>query len=172
MSPDPAPSDPLAEKPTLDEELVAYLDHELDEEASRRIEQLIAVDPKVRQQLQRLGQAWDALDELHRVEVDDQFTQSTLEMVAVAASGELETVRQATVQRRARRWLLGSAGLLAAGAAGFLAAVWLWPDPNELLLRELPVIEHLDQYRQIDDVEFLRLLHDEGLFAKEDGDGA
>ncbi len=172
MSSDPAPLDPLAENPTLDEELVAYLDHELDEEASRRIEQLLAVDPKIRQRLQALEQAWDALNELHRVEVDDQFTQSTLEMVAVAASGELEAVQQASAQRRVRRWLLGAIGLFTTGAAGFLAAVWLWPDPNELLLRDLPVIEHLDQYRQIDDIEFLRLLHDEGLFAKEDGDGA
>lgn len=172
MSPDPAPIDPLAEKPTLDEELVAYLDHELDEEASRRIEQLLAVDPQVRDKLHQLERAWDALNELHRAEVDEQFTQSTLEMVAVAASGELEAVRHQTVRRRIRHWLGGTAGLLAAGAAGFLAAVWLWPDPNEQLLRDLPVIEHLDQYRQIDDIEFLRLLHEEGLFAQEDGDGA
>jgi len=172
MSSDPPPLNPIEEEPSLEQELVAYLDHELDEETSRRIEQLLATDPKVRGTLQQLERAWDALDELHRVEVDEHFTQSTLEMVAVEASGELETVRQGTTRRRAKRWLLGTTGLLAAGLAGFFTALWLWPDPKEQLFDDLPVIENLDQYRQIDDIEFLRLLRDEKLFPKEDGDGA
>jgi hypothetical protein len=172
MSSDPAPPNPIEEKPSLEQELVAYLDHELDEESSRRIEQLLATDPKARGTLQQLERAWDALDELHRVEVDEQFTQSTLEMVAVEASGELEALQHGTVRRRVQRWLVGTAGLLAAGLAGFFTALWLWPDPKEQLFRDLPVIENLDQYRQIDDIEFLRLLRDEKLFPKEDGDGA
>lgn len=172
MWPDSTPIDPHAEKPTLDEELVAYLDHELDSASSQRIERLLATDPAVRDKLQQFQQAWDALEELHRAEVDALFTQSTMEMVAVAASGEWESVRQKTARRRARRWLLGTAALVAAGVAGFLAPTWFCPDPNEPLLRDLPVIENLDQYRQIDDVEFLRLLHAEGLFAEEERDGA
>jgi anti-sigma factor RsiW len=171
MSFDPSPLDPRAETPALEEELVAYLDHELDAEAHRRIEQLLATDPKVRQTLQQLERAWDALDQLHRVEVDEHFTRSTLEMVAVAASGELETIKRRTARRRVLGWLAGTAGLVAVGVAGFLVTVGMWPDPNEQLLRDLPVLERLDQYRQIDDIEFLRLLRNEGLFTREDSDG-
>ena len=49
-------------------------------------------------------------------------------------------------------------GLLAAGAAGFLAVFLFRPDPNRQLLDDLPVLERLDEYRQIDKVEFLELL--------------
>jgi len=68
--------------------------------------------------------------------------------------------------------LIGSACVLTAGLAGSLAVLLFWPNPNEQLLRDLPVLENLDEYRQIDDgesdaVEFLRMLHREGLFAEE-----
>ncbi len=49
-------------------------------------------------------------------------------------------------------------------AAGFFAVVLLMPDPNRQLLEDLPVLENLDEYRQIDDIEFLRMLRDAGLF--------
>jgi len=60
---------------------------------------------------------------------------------------------------------------LAAGAAGFLAVLLFWPNPNQQLLRDLPVLERLDQYRQIDDGDFLQRLldHREELFAEEPG---
>ena len=42
--------------------------------------------------------------------------------------------------------------------------------PNEKLLRDLPVIEDMELYRQAGDVDFLRKLHDEGLFPEESSD--
>jgi hypothetical protein len=162
--------DPPADPAPLEEQLVAYLDHELDESSSRRIEKLLAADAEVRERLRQLQQSWDALDELLPADVDPSFTRSTLEMVALAA--EEETRPKRGVTRRGRRTWLGLAVVLLAGLAGY-AAVWrFWPDPNQQLLRDLPVLENLDQYQKIDDVQFLRKLQAEKLFAKEASDGS
>ena len=71
-----------------DEELVAYLDGELDVEASRRIEAQLAADARIRERLQKLQRTWDLLGELDEALVDDTFTRSTLEMVALKATEE------------------------------------------------------------------------------------
>ena len=160
---------PANAEPSLEEQLVAYLDGELDTEASRRVEELLAADPKVRQTLQGLDRTWELLDELEAPQVADRFTQSTLEMVTVAAAEDTERSRTEASRRRRRWWVIGSGSLLAAGAAGFLV-VALWPDPNRQLIDDLPLLENLDEYRQIDDVQFLRRLHEQGVFAEEDVD--
>ena len=174
MSNDPAKTDPTAEQTTLEERLVAYLDGELDDEGSRRIEQLLATDPAVRETLEKLEGTWDLLDNLERAHVDEVFTRSTLEMVAVAAADDVEKERAQAPRLRRRRRLTAVAGMLGAGAAGFLAFWMLWPDPDRQLLEDLPVLERLDQYRQIDDFEFVELLleHEEDLFAEEGDDAS
>lgn len=151
----------------MDELLVAYLDGELDDESSREIEQRLTSDSALRDQLTRLERTWDALDELEQIEVDEGFTKTTIEMVAVAAEEEYQQEEsQRPVQRR-RRWLLGAAGLAVACLAG-AAFVWGFaPDPNQELIEDLPVLQRLDEYQQIDDIEFLKLLHEKKLFATE-----
>ena len=167
MSPhDPSNDDPSA----IEEQLVAYLDGELDEPSSRRIEKLLASDPAVRDKLEQLDQAWEMLDELGHASVDHGFTDSTLEMLAVAAEEDVERHRAELPRLRRRRWLMAGGGLLASSLAGFLAVALFWPDPNRQLIRDLPVLENLDQYSQIDDVEFLRVLHREGLFKEDPAD--
>ena len=60
-------------------------------ESSRRIEALLASDPEVRRRLQALERTWDLLDELDAAPVGEPFTQTTLEMVAVAARQDVGT---------------------------------------------------------------------------------
>jgi anti-sigma factor RsiW len=170
MSHDASPPEPTPASPSTDEELVAYLDGELDAQGCRRLEQLLASDPQVRQRLQDLEQTWQLLDHLERCDVDEGFTRSTLEMVAVAAEEEVRQIESRS--RRLGRWLLGTGGLAAAAAAGFLAVVLLRPDPNRRLLEDLPVLENFDEYRQVDDIDFLRELDRQGLFAQEQHDGS
>jgi anti-sigma factor RsiW len=158
MADEPANIDPAADPHALEEQLVAYLDGELDDASSRRIEELLASHPNVRDTLEKLEGTWDLLDSLGRAHIDEVFTRSTLEMVAVAATDDVEKEQAEAPRRRRRRWLIGGAGLLAAGAAGFLAVLLLRPDPNRQLLDDLPVLERLDEFRQIDRVEFLELL--------------
>jgi anti-sigma factor RsiW len=148
--------------------LVAYLDGELDAAQTRAVEERLSSDAAYRQQLRELQQAWDLLDQLPKADVDETFTQTTLAMVAVSASGEVE---QAQVRRgRTRRWLwwTGSVAAVAAFVAGYVAVSVVVSRENRRLLRDLPVIERLDEYRYADSVEFLRQLEREGLFTEDE----
>jgi anti-sigma factor RsiW len=165
MSNEPANADS-----SLEEQLVAYLDGELDATASERIEALLSTDAGVRQTLQQLNRSWDLLDELDRPDLDQRFTQSTLEMVTLAASEDVQQVQASLPRQRRRRWAIAVGGLAAAGLVGFLAVALLMPDRNRELVRDLPVLEGLDQYRNVDSIEFLRMLRREGLFAQEADD--
>ncbi len=163
---------PIAEPGALEEQLVAYLDGELDEQQTARIEQLLAADPKVRESLLRLDRAWSLLERLDQVRLDDRFTRSTLEMVAVAAEDEVRRWERELPRQQRRRWLARGVGLLAASAAGFAMVALVRPDPDKSLLQDLPVLEDLDELRQVDDIKFLQLLYEEGLFAKDAADEA
>lgn len=149
-----------------DEQLVAYLDGELDPQTRRHIDELLASNADVRRRLQEMERTWELLDELDAAPAGSQFTHTTLEMVAVAARQELADAPR----RRWRHTLAISGGMLAAVVAGFLAVALLTPDPNRALLQDLPVLENLDEYRQTDDIEFLRLLQTAGLFTKDTGE--
>ncbi len=153
-------NDPLsthaAFSPLDEEELVAYLDGELDAEACQRVEQRLADDPQSRLELQRLQRTWDYLDRLPETSVDENFTRSTIEMVTVAASQEVAAAERALpVERRMRRLVL-TALLLVAGLLGFAATAALWPDPNRQLIAELPLLENLELYVGVEDVQFVR----------------
>ena len=176
MNVDSPHPEPARESAPLDEQLVAYLDGELDEQTSRHVETLMADDPELRDRLKQLGRAWELLDELERAETEGAFTETTLELVVSQAEQE---ARQREAQRprlhRRRRALIGGS-LLAAGLAGFLGMALLGPDPNRPLLEDLPVIENVDEYLQVlgndqsvdGSIDFLRRLHQEELFAEED----
>jgi anti-sigma factor RsiW len=158
------PLSPQPELPALREQLVAYLDGELDADASQRIDELLSTDPRVRQELSQLERTWDLLDRLPRAEVDQSFTQSTVEMIAVSAAAEVDQEEAALPRRRRRGILLGAGGMLAAALAGYWFAGELLPNQNERLLRDLPVIEDLEAYRQATDLDFLKKLKEEGVF--------
>lgn len=176
MARDLSNADFADEEGVPEEELVAYLDGELDDEAHRRIEARLACDPAARETLRRLEATWDMLEELGRAQVSESFTQTTMEMVAVAAVEDVQQAQAEIPRRNRRRWLLGSAAILLSAAAGFFLAAWWWPDPNQQLLRDLPVLENLDAYQQVGDVDFLRKLYTEDrrqrLFPREDGRGS
>lgn len=151
----------------IESELVAYLDGELSPALAEVVEKRLARDPEYRRRLHDLQRAWDLLDALPRTEASAAFTSSTLEMVAVHA----ETA-EAQVDRR-RRWMHGllgtvaAGGVLAFGLIGWTLGQRLWPSPDEPLLRDLPVVERVDEYLLAEDIEFLRLLDQEGLFREE-----
>ncbi|MGE0610676.1 MAG: anti-sigma factor [Pirellulales bacterium] len=153
--------------PELLDELSAYLDGELDAERSRAIEEMLARDPAVRAEVQRLERAWQLLEELPCEGVDESFTQSTVAMLAVAAEQDLAQQTQALPTLQRRRWLRAAIGLAAAAALGFACVQLAAPASNQQLLRDLTVIEQLDEYRQAGDIEFLRLLTDAEVFPEE-----
>jgi len=160
MSDEPAEAAPVPE-----EQLVAYLDGELAPEESRRVEEMLASDAEAQEALRWLDGTWEMLDRLDRQEADEETARSTLEMIAAAAEEEVARVRSAAPGRRARRWGLAAGALVAASLAGFLAVSWLAPGANRQLLEDLPVLENLDAYLEVDDIEFLRELNRQQVFA-------
>ena len=179
MNSDSSHPEPTPDSAPLDEQLVAYLDGELDEETARRIETLVAEDPALGDRLAQLGQTWEMLDELDRAETEGVFTEATLELVALQAEQEAqEQAAQEPKIRRRRRIMVGTS-LLACALVGFLGVAMLRPDPNRPLIDDLPVIENVDEYIQIlgnndrvePSIDLLKRLHEEKLFGKAEQNG-
>src|SRR5438094_6607736 len=126
------------------EDLVAYLDGELDEESARQLESKLTLDPEARAEADALQQTWGLLDYLPRPEPSPSFTHRTLERLAVRTSS--------TRKNAASRWLvrLGwAAAVLLAMGAGLWVASLLWPA------------------RHGEDREFLHALEQPELFGEE-----
>ncbi len=58
--------------------LVAYLDGELPEPATKEIDQVLSKSPAVRHDVEMLARTWDLLDELPRLATEEDFTARTL----------------------------------------------------------------------------------------------
>jgi anti-sigma factor RsiW len=151
----------------IQEELVAYLDGELDAAESDRVERRLADDPAYRNTLKELQAAWDLLDELPRTPVTESFTQTTVEMVALTAEEEV-VVGEQQLQRRQRWQWVALAGAVALAAVGsFFIMSSRLDRPNQELVKDLPVIERVEQYRVAESVDFLRELEKARLFNEE-----
>jgi anti-sigma factor RsiW len=149
------------------EQLVAYLDGELDAEGSREVERRLAADESYRRELQRLQSAWDMLDDLPSSEVSEGFTQTTVEMVALSAAHDIEQTKSQIKQRGRLLWALAGCSLLAAVGLGYAIVANLMAQPNRQLVQDLPVIENVELYRVADSVDFLHELTEADLFGDE-----
>ncbi|MCC9609740.1 hypothetical protein LOC68_11295 [Blastopirellula sp. JC732] len=154
-----------------EQQLVAYLDGELSDDERIVVEARLADDYDYRQRLQRLERAWDMLDSLPRMEASGSFVHTTVEMISLAASQELETIQD---RRKSSTWrvlTITLAASLIAAVAGFAWVNYSATSENQKLLTELPLIENMDRYQKVDEVEFLEQLRKEGLFVSEVDDG-
>jgi anti-sigma factor RsiW len=159
--------DTLTPTGSIDEEIVAYLDGELDAEAEARVVRRLAEDSAYRSRLSQLQQAWDLLDNLRGSEGDEDFVQSTVAMVAVQAEEAAHTMRLRVQRRRNLGWAALGGIVLASLVGGFAVFRHQLTGADRSLVRDLPVIERIDEYRYIDSVEFLKQLDRENLFAAE-----
>jgi anti-sigma-K factor RskA len=157
-----------SDEPVGREELVAYLDGELDAEAARRLEERLRTDEALQQELQRLERTWDLLSTLPRTESNPSITKSTIEMLALESEEDCRLQAARRVRRRRLMWAAAAAMLFLAGWLGTIVARTMWPDPDAPLLSDLPVIRQRELYQQAGDIEFLRLLRQRGLFVSED----
>ena len=150
------------------EQLVAYLDGELEPEAAREVERRLAADAGYRQRLNRLQQSWDLLEHLPQAHVDQGFTQSTVAMVVVKATDDVEQLSSARSRLRRYAWAGGLVAATLAFLIGYAGTFRLNDRNNRRLLRDLPVIRNMDAYRYVETVDFLRMLDREGLFVEEE----
>jgi hypothetical protein len=156
---------------SIDEEIVAYLDGELDADAEARVVRRLTHDAAYRAPLGQRHQAWDLVVNIRASEADEDFVQSTVAMVAVQAEDQARTMRLKTVRRRNFAWAAVAAVALASLAGGFAYMRYKLTEPDRNFVRDMPVIEHVDDYRYIDDIDFLKQLAREDLFPAEVDDG-
>jgi hypothetical protein len=154
----------------LSDQLIAYLDGELDADSRNRLEEQLSLNSQLRQRLKELQQSWDLLDELPRDQVDDTFARSTVEMVAIRAESEVDASARRVSQWKRIVWGLGFAAIGVAAATGFWLTFFRLTEPNRQVVKDLPILEHLDAYQNAGSIDFLRALEKEGLFGEEASD--
>lgn len=123
------------------EDLVAYLDGELDEAAARQLEAKLSIDAEARAEAEALQQTWGLLDYLPRPEPSPSFTHRTLERLAVHST--------MVARRRWPRWVLGlgwAAAVLLALAAGLGGARLVWPARTAETTEFLRALDHPDLF--------------------------
>lgn len=139
--------------------LVAYLDGELNEAEAQAIATKLTKSATARREIEALEKAWELLDYLPRSKASDDFTARTLTEVERLSTegGRFESAVRETTRRvlRVAVWTLVS--LLTVGA-GYAVTQWVWPNPTARLARDLSIAEHLDEYRDVGDFEFLEIL--------------
>jgi len=151
-------SSSLTQKQRAD--LVAYLDGELDEPAAKEIERLIASDNQVRHEADMLVRSFELLDVLPQQRASDTFTAQTMATVRVSP----RTAKPTPMARRIGVYAGWAAGLVLAAVVGFSIANRWVPDESRMLIENLPVIQNLDMYTEVENTEFLRELQASGLF--------
>ena len=154
----------------LDEQLVSYLDGELEPQDAKQVEELLAGDETARNRLSQLAASWDLLDQLPRATVDDLFTRTTVQMVAVAAEDELAQVNATQPSVRRRRWLEGALATAAAAMIGFAIVAVGLPSENKSLLNDLPVVQDLELYKELGSFDYLAQLQKSRLILDDAGE--
>lgn len=141
------------------ENLTAYLDGELDEESTRRIESVLASSAVARNDVELLARTYDLLDDLPRPGAPSNFTEKTV------ATAKLEGYRKPLSQQPwfqvARRGLIlgtWTVAIIATGTTCYLLTNRWVPQQEDLLIEKYPVIRNLDVYSEVGSVEFLNKL--------------
>ena len=156
--------------------LVAYLDGELDEAATQQIEQVLAVSEVARHEVDMLSRTWDMLDVLPTHKASQDFTRKTITSLRAAEAKGPGLFGQ-KFQRNARRGavLVFWAGILTAcGSLGFMATNRWVPNEAEQLIDDYDVINNLDKYSEVvgraeHPAEFLEVLKSQHTFGDHDG---
>jgi anti-sigma factor RsiW len=154
--------------------LTAYLDGELEEGQVTEIERKLATSEVARREVEILSRTWDMLNLLPRVNVSEEFSRQTMS-IAKQSEGQLLLDKSKVWLVQARRVVfvaVWGVALCAAGMIGFQITNRLIPDESRLLVEELPIIENIDNYREVGDVEFLRQLKSSRVFQEESSDAS
>jgi hypothetical protein len=158
------------------ENLIAYLDGELTDEAAADVEKTLAEEVSSRQQVERLMRTWELLDLLPEGRASDGFTEKTLTAIRTRVSISTKTEEAGDEQDdvipgrtrervvRIGRRTVGLFVLMLVAAVGFNSTFQKGAEPIDELLRELPLVERLDEYQEAGGTKFLNTLHESGLF--------
>ncbi|MFN0053381.1 MAG: anti-sigma factor family protein [Planctomycetales bacterium] len=142
------------------ENLTAYLDGELDEPGTQQVEQILAESVVARHEVDMLSRTWDLLGVLPGVKASEEFTRKTLSSIRAAEIPQqrFDSRHAARQMRRALVLALWGIVLVASGFLGYRATTHWLPNESEQLLDEFDVIANLQDYSEVGDIEFLRIL--------------
>ena len=147
---------------------VAYLDGELDPTEAKDLERVLSDSPVARKDVELLVRTYDMLDLLPRPQATVEFTQKT--MATIKLSDFKPDITQAAWYKRLQLGLVAIAGAALLAVTGLLAYAgttrWM-PTEEDLLLRDLQVIQNLDEYSQIGQFEFLERLQGQPTLMRE-----
>jgi|TARA_B110000881_G_scaffold215026_1_gene228398 hypothetical protein len=160
-------NDSLDQADQESQQIVAYLDGELDAATNAEIEKRLADDAEFALRLQQLQRAWDLLDDLPRANSNIDFTRSTVELITVSAEDDLQATKNLVTQKKIQSWLIRSGVVGFAILLGWFIGDGYFGRAQRQLLRDLPVIHQFDEYRLTEDLEFLKQLQAAGLFNEE-----
>ena len=163
------------------EELVAYLDGELEPKAAEAMATKLSLDPRLRAEADALQRAWDILDVLPRPQPSAAFTTRTVSQVipvpspsgtqVLAAPGSAAHAMPALPAPRpgAGFWLVSVALILSAGVGGYLGHRALVPPPQPASppLEDVTLMKNLRLYRNADDLEYVKKLDSPDLFGED-----
>jgi anti-sigma factor RsiW len=162
--------------PLTDEDraaLSAYLDGELDEKATQVIEARLIAENDLRSEYELLRQTWNLLDYLPRVPASPNFTSRTLERLTIQKQAAEKSWAGWLARRVRVETAVWAAVILLALGMGYLIGDYLTagtdPDPNEVLVRHLRIIENWPVYQHTDDLKFLKRLDQAQLFDDDSG---
>ncbi len=155
-------------------DLVAYVDGELDDSDTTRVEKLLAENAVARGDVETLIATYELLRELPRPRAAGDFTEKTI------ATARLKEIRPDPVQSPLYRFVQQKIGylgwvlaLIAAGLIGYSITRFYVPQPHDVLVQDLDVVEHLDRLTEVGDYEFLeRLANDAALMREIRNEGA
>ena len=147
------------------EDLVAYLDGELVDDKVTQIDQVIARSEVARHEVEALARTFELLDLLPKCKASDEFASNTISTLKVME--QPYSISDQWWYRYFVRLFVGLCWVSTIALFGWLGFQltrnWI-PNHGDQVLKDLPVIESLHQYREIHDFEFLRELKKSGIF--------
>lgn len=147
------------------DDLVAYLDGELPDPKSQQIDLVLARSEVARHEVEALARTWEMLDVLPTLKAPPEFTERTMTSLKVSEVPFDLTAQPwfATLKRSATVALwIGAIG--ASGWAGFQITNHWVDNPSQRMLQDLPTLEKLDLYQEVESLDFLDKLQKSRLF--------
>jgi hypothetical protein len=153
--------------------LVAYLDGELEDNETQHIDQVLAKSEVARHEVEALARTWELLDLLPKPEAPENFTERTLTTLKVS-----EVRKRMADQpwfgyvRKGSIGAVWAAGLAVCAVLGFVITSRWVPNEQTKLLADLPLLLHLDIYLEVRDLDFVKQLQRQGVFNVDDAETA
>ncbi len=141
------------------ENLIAYIDGELEQETMRDIEKTLADNPVATHEVDVLKKTWSMLDYLERPEASEKLIEQTLTSIQVYRTGEKFALPAWWNQAKQGMISVTSvAGILLAAYLGYVASAELIPSPANEIAKDLQVIEKYDELQEIGSLAYLNLI--------------